>query len=146
MTDDYHAICTLKARYFRFMDEKRWDELRALFTDDVIFDLRGAMAPSRISDTYKKPPITGAQAVTDFLRGALDAAVSLHQGFMPEIEITATDHASGVWAMTDTIKAPEGGPYREIRGYGHYHEKYRREGGEWRIAESRLTRLAVDIS
>lgn len=145
MSGDYQAICTLKARYFRFMDEKRWEDLRALFMDDVMFDVRGGMAPSRLDDSYDEPPIHGAEAATRFLCKALDASTSLHQGFMPEIEITGPDTASGVWAMTDTIRAPDGAPYREIRGAGHYHETYRKRDGAWKIATLRLTRLAVDI-
>jgi hypothetical protein len=29
-------------------------------------------------------------------------------------------------------------------GYGHYHERYVRQDGRWRIAAQRLTRLHVD--
>jgi len=29
-------------------------------------------------------------------------------------------------------------------GYGHYHERYVRQDGRWRIASQRLTRLHVD--
>lgn len=145
MSEDYEAICTLKARYFRFMDEKRWDDLRALFADDVVFDVRGAMTPSRLEDTYEEPPIHGAEAATHFLRKALDASVSIHQGYMPEIEMTGPETACGVWAMSDTIGAPDGAPYREIRGAGHYHETYTKRYGTWKIATLRLTRLAVDV-
>jgi hypothetical protein len=31
-----------------------------------------------------------------------------------------------------------------IRGYGHYHEAYRKEGGKWLISTLKLTRLRVD--
>jgi hypothetical protein len=31
-----------------------------------------------------------------------------------------------------------------IRGYGHYHEAYRKEGGRWLISTLKLTRLRVD--
>jgi hypothetical protein len=30
-----------------------------------------------------------------------------------------------------------------FRGYGHYHEEYRKAGGRWRIRRLRLTRLKV---
>jgi hypothetical protein len=33
---------------------------------------------------------------------------------------------------------------RGIRGYGHYHEQYRKEGGKWLISTLELTRLRVD--
>jgi hypothetical protein len=34
---------------------------------------------------------------------------------------------------------------REINGYGHYHERYVRTGDGWRIAQSRVTRLMLDV-
>jgi len=35
-------------------------------------------------------------------------------------------------------------PGDTIRGYGHYHEEYRKEKGGWRISKLKLTRLRVD--
>jgi hypothetical protein len=32
-----------------------------------------------------------------------------------------------------------------ITGYGQYHERYRREGSDWKIAALTLTRFHVDI-
>ncbi len=144
--DDIEAIKQLKARYFRFMDGKDWEGYRGLFTDDVVFDLRGGMAPSTLADEYDEPPLVGPDAAVAFIRNGLQHAESAHQGFMPEIELTGPDSARGIWGMTDVIRAPEGAPFRSIHGYGHYHETYRKEGGEWRIASLRLTRLRVDIA
>jgi hypothetical protein len=31
-----------------------------------------------------------------------------------------------------------------LQGYGHYHEEYVREDGEWKIARLELSRLRVD--
>jgi hypothetical protein len=31
-----------------------------------------------------------------------------------------------------------------MRGYGHYHEQYRKIGGAWRIARLHLTRLRLE--
>lgn len=146
MTSDREAIRLLKARYFRFMDEKRWDDLRTLFTDDIVFDVRGGTAPRTLQDAFDEPAITGGDPAVEFLRGALNRAVSIHQGFMPEIEITGGDTARAIWAMSDIIIAPEGAPFREMRGHGHYHETYLKHGGDWRIATLVLTRLAVSIS
>ncbi|NOT53085.1 MAG: SnoaL-like domain-containing protein, partial [Deltaproteobacteria bacterium] len=33
--EEVEQIQQLKARYFRLMDQKRWDEWRELFTEDV---------------------------------------------------------------------------------------------------------------
>ena len=49
--------------------------------------------------------------------------------------------ARGVWAMFDYVEFK---PSRGIRGYGHYHEEYRKEAGKWHISKLKLTRLRVD--
>ncbi|MCS5626494.1 MAG: nuclear transport factor 2 family protein, partial [Planctomycetes bacterium] len=54
-----------------------------------------------------------------------------------EIELTSEETARGIWSMFDRVDHPS---YLLI-GYGHYTEQYRKESGEWRIAELVLTRL-----
>jgi hypothetical protein len=60
---------------------------------------------------------------------------------MPEIELLSATEARGVWSMFDYV---EFRPSRGIRGYGHYHEEYRKERGAWHISRLKLTRLRVD--
>ncbi|HET8611379.1 MAG TPA: nuclear transport factor 2 family protein [Sphingomonas sp.] len=143
--DDIEQIKQLKARYFRFMDGKDWAGYRSVFTDDVLFDVRGGMEATAPGREYAEPPITGADEAVAFIRDGLQHLTSAHQGFLPEIELTGPDTARGIWAMTDVLRAGEGAPFRTVRGYGHYHEEYRRIDGRWRIAKLRLTRLLVDI-
>ncbi len=33
---------------------------------------------------------------------------------------------------------------RTMTGYGHYHERYVKQDGRWRIAEQKLTRLIME--
>ena len=55
--DDLEAIRQLKARYFRLMDEKDWDALADVFTDDVEMDMRGAPgAWSAVRSSIPDPP------------------------------------------------------------------------------------------
>ena len=143
--DDIEAIKQLKARYFRFMDGKDWEAYRTVFTEDVTFDVRGGMEATPADPVYSDPPISGADGAVAFIRKGLGHLVSAHQGFMPEIVLTGPDSATGTWAMTDVLRAGEGAPFRTARGYGHYHEEYRKVDGEWKIARLRLTRLLVDI-
>ena len=44
--------------------------------------------------------------------------------------------STGIWSLQDFIVWPDGS---RLHGYGHYHETYALEGGEWRIASSTLT-------
>lgn len=143
--DDIESIKQLKARYFRFMDGKDWAGYRSLFTEDVVFDVRGGMEATPANPEYADPPLHGADAAVAFIQAGLGHRISAHQGFLPEITITGPDSATGIWAMTDVLRAGEGDPFRTVRGYGHYHEDYRKVGGEWKIARLRLTRLLVDI-
>jgi hypothetical protein len=136
---DIEEIKQLKARYFRLMDTKQWEEFRALFTDDAVFegntDLR----------TITDPPGLVADSADRFVavvRERLAGATTAHHGHMPEIEITDSTSATGTWAMFDRVERPDS-PFASFQGYGHYFERYRKERGQWRISASRLTRLKV---
>lgn len=129
--DDVEAIKQLKARYFRTMDTKDWGGMRAVFTDDVVMDTSAAGGGV----------VAGADEFLAFLRDALDGTVTVHQGHMPEIVLTSATTATGVWALHDLIRWPDGS---DMEGFGHYHETYAKTGGSWRIASSTLTRLRTD--
>jgi hypothetical protein len=151
-TDDSLAaieeIKQLKARYFRFLDCKDWDGLEHVFAPDAVMDVSDAvddMPPeSRAAMSDDGGFIRGRGPIADFVRGVLADAVTVHHGHMPEIEVRSPSSAAGVWAMEDTIAFAEGSPIRSLHGYGHYHETYVREDGEWLISSLRLTRLRVD--
>lgn len=131
--DDVEAIRRLKARYFRTMDTKDWAAMRAVFTDDVVIDTTDSGGGV----------VTGADAFMDFLRETLADVVTVHHGHMPEIEVTSPTTATGIWALEDRLRWPDGS---ELVGFGHYHEAYERVDGVWRIKSSRLTRLRMDFT
>ena len=131
---EIEAIKQLKARYFRLMDTKEWLPFSQVFTDDVVVDVsHDKHAPGDF--------IRGRANVVDFIRKAVGKAITVHHGHMPEIELLSPTEARGVWAMFDYV---EFNPGRGIRGYGHYHEEYRKEAGQWHISKLKLTRLRVD--
>ena len=130
--DELEAIRQLKARYFRTMDTKDWDGMRQVFTESVVMDTIESGGSV----------ITGADAFMAFLRETLADTVTVHHGHMPEITLTSPTTATGVWALEDNIRWPDGST---MRGYGHYHETYEQSDGSWRIASSKLTRLRMDF-
>ena len=137
-TADLYEIQVLKARYFRFLDTKQWDELRALFSDDMQIVIEDSAVPSSDEPTFASP-----EELLSYLRAAKPGKITVHQGHMPEIEFQDKDHATGIWAMHDWVDDPGRGV--AWQGNGHYHERYVRSAdGPWRIAFIRLTRLRVD--
>ena len=132
---DIEAIKALKARYFRFLDTKQWDDWGLVFTTDVRMEVPEAAVE-----------LDGRASVVENVSAALAGTQTVHHGHMPEIELTGPDTATGTWAMFDYVEWPAGedGSRVGLNGYGHYLEEYRREDGHWRIARTRLERLRID--
>jgi len=134
---DLEAIKQLKARYFRSVDSKQYADFRAVFTDDAT--IKGTFASGSDIDRF-------VADVADRHAGA----VTVHRGADPEITFVDGDTATGVWAMFDLLEWQEGGGpaeypgFRGFRGFGYYHETYRRVDGKWKIAELELTRTRID--
>lgn len=129
-------IRCLKARYFRYMDTKQWPLLPGLFAPDI-----KVLTPA--GDVY----MDGGPAFAASLQRSLEHSVSVHQGFMGEIEIIDAQNATAVWAMQDVIEWADKHPtqgWKSITGRGHYHETYVKRGGAWLIATLMLTRLRLD--
>jgi uncharacterized protein (TIGR02246 family) len=130
--DDLEAIRHLKARYFRTMDAQDWAAMRQVFADDVVVDTSEAGGGV----------VRGADEFMAFLQDALRGAVTVHQGHMPEIDLTSETTATGIWALNDIVIWPNG---MRLDGYGHYHETYEKGADGWRIKSSKLTRLHTDF-
>ena len=124
-------IKRLKARYCRFVDLNRRDLLRDLFTDEIVYEFQG----------WKE-----GQGAEDFAGSAQDFAdrLSFHRVSMPDIEVLSETTARGVWAMVDIIEYPASPEKVGFRGYGYYHEEYRKVDGTWRISYLQLARHRIE--
>ncbi|MEM9254865.1 MAG: nuclear transport factor 2 family protein [Pseudomonadota bacterium] len=129
---DIEAIKSLKARYFRCMDTRDWEGLRLCFTEDLVADFRAA--PGMLSQ--------GRDNYMSALKEALTGAQTVHHGHTPEISIVNQHEAEGTWAMEDLVELPS----LSLQGWGHYHERYRREQEGWKICYIRLSRLRLMIN
>lgn len=145
-------IKRVKARYWYYMDIKDWKALATVFTTDAIVDFRGERDLQPGQPISLLPPVEQALAEGDvatwqgrdriaaWYGELLQSWSTIHHGHAPIIEMQGPDRATGIWPMFDYIS--DG--VRTMKGYGHYHETYRIEDGEWRIAYLALTRLRKD--
>jgi hypothetical protein len=131
------AITEVKARYCRTLDTKDWAGYADVFTEDFELDTSAAGGPG---------VIRGRDAALRMIRTSVELARTAHQVHSPEIALEG-DTAHVIWAMQDRVVWGERRPDPKAlghTGYGHYHERYVRKDGQWRIAAQRLTRLHVD--
>jgi hypothetical protein len=131
----------LKARYFRCLDTKDWDGFADVFAVDAVLDVSGEVATP---DDPDAGIVRGNREIASYVRANVDDVVTVHHGHMPEIDIESPTAATGIWSMEDKLRWPEGAPIETMHGYGHYHERYVKVDGRWRIASLKLTRLRVD--
>ncbi len=148
-------IRNLKGAYCRGVDRKEGDLLRGLFARDAVVDYRGALIDPTTGTGVDQKDI-GADDAAEILRGpdaithaimtAVAPLVTVHHCAAGEIHVDTPDAARAVWPMVDRLRFPPGSPFKEVTGYGFYHETYVREGGAWKIATVKLTRTRVDVT
>lgn len=128
--EDMEHIRMLKAKYWRCLDRKLWDELEEVFDDDFVGD-----GP----DGHHE----GKTAMIQFLKGIIGSedVRTAHGGHNPEIVITSESTARAIWPLTDYVSF---GPKRKFIGYGHYEDEYVKTDGQWKMKSSRLSRIAEE--
>jgi hypothetical protein len=131
-------IRRLRPRCCRYVDAKRWDELREILTPDYrhyATNTPGA-APTLVAD--------GADAYLERVTAVTAGAGTVHACFMPEIDLRDDGRAVGRWSMTDVVSHPTD-PRMRFAGRGHYDDEYvRGDDLVWRIAVARLSRQRLD--
>jgi hypothetical protein len=129
------AIERLKYRYCRFLDQKRFDELGALLTEDATASYGGGALE-----------LAGRAAIVDRLSALMGATTMLtsHRVGQPEIELEtgadgAVAAATGVWALADTVVLVEAG--LTVQGASFYDDRYVKRDGRWLIAHTGYRRI-----
>jgi hypothetical protein len=127
------ALMEAKARYCRMLDTKDWVGYSNLLTEDFVLD---------VTEGTQVPLIKGREAAVKQIQSSILTARTVHQVHSPEIELNG-DEAHVVWALQDRVIWSADRP--SITGYGHYHERWVRREGGWKMASLRLTRLHIDV-
>jgi hypothetical protein len=142
-------IKKLKARYFRDLDTKDWEDLPSVFCSDAEFDVRAVNSVRQLPGSEMRPPLGGDEqifrgrnAIVAMIRRAVEGLYTIHHGHTPEIDVINSNAARGIWVLEDTLRHPSGKLL--LNGFGHYHETYENRGDGWEIKTSRLTRLYLE--
>lgn len=131
---DRMALCDAQARYCRALDGKDWDAVAALMDEDYFVEMPG---------DPDKPELRGRDEAIAYIRASVSDAVTVHHVHSPEIEIRG-DEATAIWAIHERILWGDG--KWALGGYGHYHQRWVRRGGEWKLLTLKLARLHMDHS
>lgn len=131
------AIQTLMAKRVRCIDEKDWQGLASVYSDDCISWSFGAAEG-------KSEPTIGGHAIADATARVLSGMTTVHQVHFPEIEFQSDVEATGIWPLNDVLASEKDGKRTWMRAYGHYRQSYRKGAHGWQIVEHRLTRLLVE--
>jgi len=138
-------IKALKARYFRGVDTKDVALLRSVFAEGAETDFRSE-SPTGDPVFHQHDPDAFAHNTVYMLEGT----VTVHMGFMPEIELLSATEARARWPMNDRIWVEDASlkrlPFTTLNGWGWYHDRYRRGADGWKIVSTRLERSKLIVS
>ncbi len=131
---EVYAIQQLKHRYLRCLDTKDWDGMRSCLADDCHATYGGGARE-----------LDGADAVLAFLTESMSSfgMLTSHRCTQPEIELTGPGEAQGRWALEDVVIHQDFGV--TIHGASFYEDRYRKVGGEWKIAATGYRRTYEEI-
>jgi len=127
--EDVEAIKRLKYRYWRCLDQKRWDDLAECFTEDATVSYGGG-----------KYRFAGRDAIIAFLSKALaeeSGTIGIHHGHHPEIELTGPTTARGRWALYNYLVNEA--QQRGVREGAFYDDEYVKAGGRWYLRHTGYT-------
>ena len=127
--EDIEAIKKLKAKYFRCVDKKLWDEMEEVWVEDAVADYGMGIEL-----------LQGRKAIIDFLKKNLDrdSMISVHQGHNPEIEITSEITAKGVWVLNDRLIIQT---IATLNGWRYYEDEYVKVSGGWKKKSTKITNI-----
>ena len=131
---EIEQIKRLKYKYLRCLDQKLWDDLADVLTEDAVAAYSGG--------AYS---FDGREEILTFLRDSMGAEnfLSSHRCHHPEIDVTGPDTATGVWALDDVVVMLEWD--LTVRGSAFYTDEYRKVDGEWKIAKTGYKRTYEEI-
>lgn len=141
---NHHAVVetirTLKARYCRYVDTQNWSEFASMFARDPSLRFIG-------EDGVVVAEFDSLDEFLAVTKGYLAGARTIHQVHNDEIDVISETEVHAIWSMEDYLIFPDVKDSRpaSMHGYGHYHETWLREDGQWRLGHLELRRTILEI-
>ncbi len=63
---------------------------------------------------------------------------------MPEIVLTSSTSATGIWAAHFGVRIADPAGTRLMSGYGHYYDDYAKTGEQWLLKSMKLAIQSID--
>jgi hypothetical protein len=125
------ALQRLQAAYGDAVTRRAWPEVAALFEPDATVHI----------DTRTRPPFTidGPDALVDFIKDSLEQFTFFEFAILNAVVEVDGDAGTGRVYICE-LRCDTSGAWTQA--YGLYQDRYRRTGGDWRIAGRRYSSLA----
>jgi hypothetical protein len=128
-----YELTRAKAKYCRTLDTRDWNGLAALMVPDIEFGM---------DDGQSEPEmIVGRDQTLALLQSLVAGSKTAHQVHTPEIDLNDGE-ARVIWAVQDRAVFDNG---LAVTGYGHYTERWVRQGQEWKLASVLLSHLITEV-
>jgi hypothetical protein len=122
-------VCNAKSRHLWLLDTGQLDAYGEMLTEDYELDVT-AVAPI--------PVVKGREAAMGLIRQMVTSQKIIHHVHLPVIEFDGAV-AIATWPMQDVTVRGASEP--RLLGFGYHHDRWVRQGGQWKCAASRLSRL-----
>lgn len=133
--EDVEAIKKLKAKYWRSVSGKHWDELAECFSENA----------EAYFETAKKM-YTGKAAIMNYLREnsfvGKESVIGMPHGHNPEITLTSENTAEGIWQLMRYTIDKQTEKRKLLAAF--YNDNYVKENGQWRLKSYKTTNIFVE--
>ena len=126
---DVESIEELKAKYWRCIDNKLWDEVTECFAEDAVIDFPNGV-------------FRGRQAIAQSFKETLSHGPVAHEGRSLGIEITGDTTAKAGWQADVSMTDPRTNASLRLRT--SYEDEYVKQGDRWLISASSMRMMPAD--
>jgi len=126
---DIESIKELKAKYWRCVDNKMWDEVKECFAEDAVID-------------YPNGIFRGREAIAQSFKDTLSHGPVAHQGLNQGIEMTSDTTAKASWQADVAMTDPRTNAPLKMRSA--YEDEYVKQQYTWVINASKMRVIPAD--